>query len=465
MSFALISTVSMLIVLGIMVLVHEFGHFLVAKWCGVRIEAFSIGMGKRLFGFRRGDTDYRVSLLPIGGYVKMAGEVIGDLPTGDVSNDPGDYNNHPRWQRVLIACAGPAANFILAFFLLTIVYMAHNEVPNFMSGPALVDYVQPHSAAALAGLERGDEIVSYDGVKNPDWQQVYIRTILNLNHNVAVSVARHDGANTSQIANLQLHLPNIGNPDDFSLQDLGLAAREQNDPLQASTVESGSYPGYKAGLREGDKVLALDGIAFRSMASVILYLQEQAGKPLAMTVLRGGQTLTLHLRPALMPSQSGEPAYQIGFSADEPPFHVEHLGLLAAMQQSVHENIKGSTLIVEVIHRMVTLRMSVRTLSGPVGIAQATGHIVSMPGWSPIFGEMATISLNLGIFNLLPIPILDGGVILLLLIESLMRKDLNHQVKERIYQSAFVFLILIFAFVMLNDLSKIPLLARLHPYD
>ncbi len=188
MSFAFISTVSMLIVLGIMVLVHEFGHFLVAKWCGVRVEAFSIGMGKRLFGFRRGDTDYRISLLPIGGYVKMSGEVIGDLPTGDVSNDPGDYNNHPRWQRVLIACAGPAANFILAFFLLTIVYMAHNEVPNFMSGPALVDYVQPHTPAALAGIQRGDQIVSYDGVKNPDWQQVYIHTLLNLNHDVALSV-------------------------------------------------------------------------------------------------------------------------------------------------------------------------------------------------------------------------------------------------------------------------------------
>ncbi len=270
------------------------------------------------------------------------------------------------------------------------------------------------------------------------------------------------GTNNGQIENLQMHLPNISDPDNFSLQDLGLAAREQNTPLRASTVESTSYPGYQAGLREGDQIAAVDGIPFRSMSSIILYLQQQAGKPLTLTVLRNGQTLALHLRPELKPSQSGTPAYQIGFSADPAPYHVEHLGPLAAMQQSVHENIKDSTLIVEVIHRMVTLRMSVRTLSGPVGIAQATGHIVSMPGWSPIFGEMATISLNLGIFNLLPIPILDGGVILLLLIESLMRKDLNHQIKERIYQSAFIFLILIFAFVMLNDLSKIPLLARLH---
>ena len=462
MSFALLSTVSMLIVLGIMVLVHEFGHFLVAKWCGVRVEAFSIGMGKRLFGFRRGDTDYRISLLPIGGYVKMSGEVIGDLPTGDENNDPGDYNNHPRWQRVLIACAGPAANFILAFFLLTIVYMAHNEVSNFMTGPAVVDYVQPHTTAALAGMERGDKIVSFDGVKDPDWSQVYIHTILNLNHNVSVSVVRHDGANVGQIQNLQMLLPNISSPDDFTLQDLGLAVQEQNDPLRVSTVESPNYPGYKAGLREGDQIAAVDGIPFRSISSIILYLQEQAGKPLTVTVLRNGQMQTLHMEPVLKPSQNGQPAYQIGFGTDAAPYHVEHLGLWPAMQQSVHENIKGSTLIVEVLHRMVTLRMSVRTLSGPVGIAQATGKIVSMPGWSPLFGEMATISLNLGIFNLLPIPILDGGVILLLLIESLMRKDMNHQIKERIYQSAFVFLILIFAFVMLNDLSKIPLLARLH---
>lgn len=457
MSFALVSIVSMLIVLGIMVLVHEFGHFAVAKLCGVRVETFSIGFGKRLFGLRRGDTDYRVSLLPLGGYVKMAGEVVGDLPTGETSSDPGDYSNHPRWQRVLIACAGPAANFVLAFLLLTVVYMAHNEVPNFMNGPAIVDYVQPNSPAAKAGLERNDQIIRYDGVQNPDWQQVFLHTILNLNHTVSLRVDRQ-----GQVEALRMHLPNSDNPDGFSLQDLGIAAQEQQAPLRVTTVES-TYPGYKAGLRAGDQIAAVDGIAFHSLTSVILYLQQQAGKPIALTVLRKGQSLTLNVQPALHKNASGQSMYLIGFSADPPPFHVERLPLFAAMRQSAHENIKGSTLIVEVLRRMATLRMSVRSLSGPVGIAQETGRIVSMPGWTPLFGEMATISLNLGIFNLLPIPILDGGVILLLLVESLLRHDLNQQFKERVYQTAFVFLMLVFAFVLFNDLTKIPIFARFHP--
>jgi regulator of sigma E protease len=455
MSFALLSVVSMIVVLGVMVLVHEFGHFIVAKACGVRVEVFSVGFGKRLFGFRRGDTDYRISLLPLGGYVKMSGE----LPSEEATNDPAEFANHPRWQRILIASAGPAANFVLAFLLLTFVYMAHNEVPDFMSGPATIDYVQPGSPAASAGLERNDQIVRYDGIFHPDWQQVFIHTILDLGHTVRLSVERQ-----GQVVDLQMHLPNASNPDDFSLQDLGIAAQEQHRPIQIASVEP-SMPGHKAGLRSGDQIDAVDGVPFRSLSSVILYLQQQAGRPVTLTILRQGQTLTVPVQPDKVTGPTGQPVYQIGFSVALPPFHVEHLPLFAAMQQSVHENIKGSTLILEVLRRMATLRMSMRSLSGPVGIARETGHIVSMPGWSPLFGEMATISLNLGIFNLLPIPILDGGAILILLVEGLLRRDLNQVFKERIYQTAFVFLVLIFAFVLVNDLTKIPLIAHFHPYN
>ncbi len=457
MSFALVSLVSMLIVLGIMVLVHEFGHFIVAKWCGVRVETFSIGFGKRLFGIRRGDTDYRVSLLPLGGYVKMTGEIVGDVPTGEASNDPGNYGNHPRWQRVLIACAGPAANFVLAFLLLVTVFMAHNEVPNFMNGPAVVDYAQPGSPAAVAGLERNDTIITFDGVQKPDWQQVYLHCILNLNHAVKMQVLR-----AGQTVALQMQLPNVTNPDDFALQDLGISAREQSAPIQVASAEAND-PGYRAGLRVGDEIAAVNGIDFHSIYSINLYLQHEAGAPLTLTVLRHGKTLLLPLTPTLQMGASGKPQYLIGFSADPPPFHVERLSLPQAAAKSLHENIKDSTLIVEVLRRMATLRMSVRSLSGPVGIAQETGRIVSMPGWTPLFSEMATISLNLGIFNLLPIPILDGGVILFLLVESLLRRDLNQQFKERIYQTAFVFLILVFALVLVNDLSKISIFTRLRP--
>src|ERR1700753_3386717 len=143
------------IVLGIMVLVHELGHFAVAKWCGVRVETFSIGFGPRLFGVRYGDTDYRLSLLPLGGYVKMSGEVPGEA----ASADPAELNNHPRWQRTLIALAGPVANFILSFGLMTGAYMLHNEVNAYIEGPAVTDYIPPDTPVAKTGIQSGDTIV------------------------------------------------------------------------------------------------------------------------------------------------------------------------------------------------------------------------------------------------------------------------------------------------------------------
>src|SRR5882757_2485328 len=179
------------IVLGIMVLVHEFGHFAVAKLCGIRVETFSIGFGKRLFGFRRGDTDYRLSLLPLGGYVKMAGDTPGEAPTGD----PGEFNAHPRWQRVLVALAGPVANFILAFVLMTGVSMFHNEVQEYLNGPAQTDYVPVNTLVAHTGIHSGDTIVQYSTIENPTWDQILIRSLLNLNQTVPFSFV-HDGQRT-----------------------------------------------------------------------------------------------------------------------------------------------------------------------------------------------------------------------------------------------------------------------------
>src|ERR1700760_458440 len=163
------TVIELLIVLGIMVLVHEFGHFAVAKLCGIRVEVFSIGFGKRLFGFRRGDTEYQISAIPLGGYVKMAGESFGSGQPDDSPsvppNDPGNFNSHPRWQRILVAVAGPIANFLLALGLMTGVSMLHNEVDEFLSGPAVTDYIATGTPAAKAGILPGDLIVHYDTIE------------------------------------------------------------------------------------------------------------------------------------------------------------------------------------------------------------------------------------------------------------------------------------------------------------
>jgi regulator of sigma E protease len=453
MSFFLTSTVSMLVVLGIMVLVHEFGHFAVAKLCGVRVEVFSIGFGKRLFGFRRGDTDYRLSLLPLGGYVKMSGETPGEASTGD----PAEFNAHPRWQRVLIGLAGPVSNFLLALLLMTGFYMMHNEVEAFRSQAANIDFVSDHSAASNSGLKSGDLITRFDNVKHPTWEQVSIRSAMNVGQTIPVDVQR-DG----QTVSTQLVVPNPAGSDDFDFDTIGFVPRMQEDPIRIRQIEAG-MPAAKAGLQAGDQILSVDGMKLHSVDAMLAFLQQGNGRPIQLTALRDGKTLQITLQPIMADAGNGRKLYRIGFAPNLPPFKIQQLPLPDALKQSVHFNLRYSGLILEVLHRMVTRRFAVQDLSGPIGIAKQTGLAVEQPGWQPIIGLMSIISLNLGIFNLLPIPILDGGVIVLLLIEGIMRRDLNQEFKERIYQAAFVVLLIFAAFVMFNDISKLQVFSKLKP--
>jgi len=440
------------IVLGIMVLVHEFGHFAVAKLCGIRVETFSIGFGKRLIGFRRGDTDYRLSLLPLGGYVKMSGDNPGEAPT-----DPGDFNAHPRWQRMLVALAGPFANFILALALMTGVSMLHNEVQEYISGPALTDYIPANTPAARTGIRSGDLIVHYDTIENPTWDQVAIRSVLNLNHDIAFSYM-HDGRRVDT----KLFVEAKGGPDNFSLDRVGLVPKMQNVPVKVDALEP-NMPAARAGLKPGDAIVTIDGIHLHSVPALLAYLQDQAGKPASLVVARNGQTVPIEITPELAEVGDGTKDYRLGFHPVQPPVKVQHLPFGKAVAASWEYNKKGSMLIVEVLKRMFTRQVSVRSLSGPIGIGQQIHEAAAMPGWMPLIGLMAYISLNLGIFNLLPIPILDGGMILFLVVEAIMRRDLNQQLKERVYQVAFVCILVFAAMVIFNDITKLDLFSKVKP--
>jgi regulator of sigma E protease len=441
------------IVLGIMVLVHEFGHFAVAKLCGIRVETFSIGFGKRLFGFRRGDTDYRISILPLGGYVKMAGDNPGEAPTGD----PGEFNAHPRWQRILVALAGPFANFALALGLMTGVYMLHNEVQEYIGGPAQTDYIAANTPASKTGIQAGDLIVHYDNVENPTWDQVAIRSLLNINQPVAFSYL-HNG----QRVDTKIVVEAKGGADNFSLDRLGLIPKMQPTPVQVDSLEA-NMPAIRAGLQPKDQIFSIDGLQLHSVPALLAHLQDQAGKPASLEILRDGQTLPMQITPELADRGDGIKDYRLGFKYVQPPVKVERLPLGKAMVASWDYNKKGSLLIVEVLRRMFTRQVSVRSLSGPIGIGTQIHQAVQMPGWMPIIGLMSYISLNLGIFNLLPIPILDGGMILFLLIESVLRRDLNQQLKERVYQVAFVCILIFAVMVIFNDLTKLNLFPKLKP--
>jgi regulator of sigma E protease len=435
------------VVLGFMVLVHELGHFVVAKLCGVRVERFSIGMPPRLIGFKYGETDYCISALPLGGYVKMAGE----YGVENVAAAPGDLNARPRWQRIMIALAGPCANFLLSFVLLTLVAHYHHEVDQYLNGPAVVDYVPQNSAAARDGLAAGDTIVSFAGVDHPTWDRILEEANFNLNRPVSF-IYVHDGQQVTR--SLTIH----SDDDEFSVDSmdaLGLIPRQQSGPIVVESV-SGGTPAAHAGLKAGDQIEAIDGLALHSVQPLRAYLNDRNGAPALLTLLRNGQTLQISLTPERVDTDPRNPQFQIGFLPKPAPVDVQRLPMGEAIAQSLKDNRKDSLLILRVLQGLFTRHVSVKQMSGPVGIAQDISLAWSMGAW-PLLQLISVISLNLGIFNLLPIPILDGGMILFLLVESVIRRDVNFEVKERVYQVAFVCIILFAVFVLFNDITKLHL--------
>jgi regulator of sigma E protease len=443
----LIAVASMAVVLGIMILVHELGHFAAAKFFGVRVDVFSIGFGKRLIGFRRGETDYRISALPLGGYVKMAGE----NPLEARSGAPDEFMSHPRWQRFVIAIAGPAMNILLAVGLLTGVYMVHYEHPVYFDQPAVIGWVLDNSPAAKADIQAGDRIVRIDGVQNPTWEDVLLKVAIDSNQPLNVAVQRGN-----QILEKQVKPEHAGNdPDQY--RTIGWV---QDEPITVTQLEP-SMPAAKAGIQLGDQIVGINGIPVRSLFSVIHYLQQSGNKPVEITAVRNGQELHFTATP-VMTDENGQKRYRLGFQSE--PVHVDKLPLAQALNRSIADNKKYSLLIVELVHKMLRRETSIKQMEGPIGIARASGQAARQPGWTPLLSLMAGISLNLGIFNLLPIPILDGGMILMLIIEGIIRRDISMRIKERIYQTAFVFLVLFAVVVIYNDIMKaLPGLAQRLP--
>src|ERR1700678_1033004 len=260
-------------VLGFMILIHEFGHFAVAKLLGVRVEQFAIGFGKRLVGFRKGDTDYLINILPLGGYVKMSGEnPMDDRALIDGKPDPAEFMSHSRWHRFLIAIAGPSMNILLAIFLLTAVYMVHYEYAVFLDKPAVIEGVKHDSPADRAGLQPGDQIVQVDGIDNPTWEQLQPRVWLSPNQPLAISIQRGDQVFQKTIV-----------PQAVTSNEVGSAGWFPEDPVIIGQLDP-TKPAAKAGLKEDDRIVALDGKPLVSIEAMIESLQQTKDKPVDLTV-------------------------------------------------------------------------------------------------------------------------------------------------------------------------------------
>ncbi|HXN28766.1 MAG TPA: RIP metalloprotease RseP [Candidatus Acidoferrales bacterium] len=431
----LVDLVTVTIVLGIMIFVHEWGHFMAAKLCGVRVDVFSLGFGPRLFGMKRGDTDYRISALPFGGYVRMAG----DNPLEERTGAGYEFLSRPRWQRVIIAIAGPAMNFVLALVILWGIFWRLG-IPSPVFEHQAADIVAVPQSIATTGVQPGDRIIAVNGVPTPTWKKVYSEyEKAKPGTPITIAVSR-SGANQIITATTLEHL---ASPDTlFGYPPLAAVIAE---------VDAGT-PADRAGLKPGDTIIAMNGKPVITWQQLVEGVHQSGGHSIQFGVRRDGQQLELDITPMQGTDLEGQPVWQVGVlpNTDED---YERQSFLEAGKDAASSTVSGMRQIGQVLVGLFSGKVSIRQLAGPVGIARISGEAAKR-GLPTLLEFMAVISLNLGLLNLLPIPILDGGHILMLAIEGILRRDLSIAVKERFVQVGLVFLLGIFAFVMYSDILK-----------
>ena len=440
------------VVLGVMIFVHELGHFTAAKWFGVRVLTFSLGFGKRLFGFKIGDTDYRVSLLPLGGYVKMAGEEPSDSVISGSENpqssgaasatpddDPGKFLSKPRWQRFVVIAMGPAMNIAMALAVLTCLYRYHFQKPAYEEQPARVGALEPGSPAAEAGLMPGDLILRLDRIRNPKWEDLVPKVLTSAGQTIPIDVLR-DGHQ------IELKIT----PKATKQDQVGYIGVDPYQPAVIAEVEPG-LPAGRAGLRPGDQIVAVNGLKAYSYPSVQQEIQAANGKEVDVTVERQGKEFHVRLKPVYTEVPGGK-IWRMGVRFPND-YVAREIPWSQAFASAVDFNLRNSLLTFDVLGKILTRHMSPRSLSGPIGIAQISGAAFRA-GFPELLMIVSFISLQLGIFNLVPIPILDGGAILLLLIETVIRRDLSIAFKERFLQVGMAFLLILAVFLVYNDIVK-----------
>ncbi len=431
-----------LVLIGIMIMIHELGHYWAARYFDVRVEAFSFGFGPKLYGFQWGETEFKICAILFGGYVKMAGEQIGESikPSGaEEAANPRSFLAKPRWQRMIIAFAGPFMNIMLAVALLTGLYMVkYPKLPESANGT--VGLVMANSAAAKAGIREGDRVVAFDGARNPQWEDILMKEIQSAGVPMNVTVERAGQEVSFTVTPEMDQKAGVGS--------LGWAEQAE---IQIGGVEEG-MDAERKGLQRGDILLFANGQPIRSSYRLREIVRASQGKPVEVIYSRNGQQITSSIQPSERETD-GQKVFMIGVRL-EPRVQYVALSFGDALVESASQNFKGATMIFSFIERMIQGRMSPKSLEGPIRIAQLSGD-AAREGADAFFALMAMVSLNLAVFNLLPIPILDGGVMLMLFIEMIWRRDLSMQVKETVMKFGFVFLMCVVVFVLYNDISKV----------
>ena len=429
-------------VLGVLIFVHELGHFLMARRIGVRVLTFSLGFGPKLLGFRRGDTEYRISAVPLGGYVKMAGENPDDARTG--ASD--EFLSKSKWQRFQVLVMGPVMNLALAVVVMAVVLYQGAPAPAFEQQAVVVGSAAEGSTGQAAGIQPGDRIVSVDGRPVATWEEYYMEILPKADRQVSVTVDRG-----GQSLEFKAVPKAVGK---YSLGDLGLL------PPMHPEVRSvqNATPAAEAGLRAGDVVVAGGGERDVRYSRLIELIRASEGKPLSLEIKRDGAIQQV----VVTPRKIGE-LVMIGAQLTEYELRTIEPGPYEALKMSVAQNWTWSKLIVQTLGGLFTRDTSVKQLMGPVAIADLSGTAAEQ-GWLQLFSLMAMISLNLGLLNLMPIPVLDGGHIAILAMEGVSRRDFSMKVKEKMLLAGFVLLLMLMVTVIYNDLMRIQWIEKLVPW-
>jgi regulator of sigma E protease len=436
------SIIAFLFVLGVLIFVHELGHFLMARRIGVRVLTFSLGFGPKLLSFRRGDTEYCISAVPLGGYVKMAGENPEDTRTGA----PDEFLSKGKWQRFQVLVMGPVMNILLAFVVMAAVLYRGAQVPLYEQQPVVIGAFAPNSAAERAGLKLGDRLVSIDDKVIDTWEDFSMGIIAKAKREVSIGYVRNN-----QLAHLTLVPDAQGR---FEIGDIGI------QPVvhpQVVAISKGQ-PADEGGLLPGDVVMAAAGEPNVMYDRLLAAIKSHKDQPLPLTVRRDGRVLELTLRPRDIGGK-----VMIGAQINVVETHTVEPGPVEAMKLSVAKNWEWTKLIVETLKGLFTRETSVKQLMGPVAIADLSGS-AAQAGLIPLFTLMAMISLNLGLLNLMPIPVLDGGHIFILALEGLARRDFSMRVKEKMLLAGFVLLLMLMVTVIYNDLMRIQWIEKLMPW-
>jgi regulator of sigma E protease len=438
----LTTILSFIFVLGVLIFVHELGHFLMARRIGVRVLTFSLGFGPKLLKIKRGDTEYCVSAIPLGGYVKMAGENPDDARTGA----PDEFLSKTKWQRFQVLVMGPVMNIALALVVMAGVLYQGAHVPLFESQPVIVGSVLPDSAGAEAGIQAGDHILSIAGEEIENWKEYPLVVGTRAGRTVPVVLIR-DG----KTVETKLTPKSRGK---FEIGDAGILPVMEP---QIAALTNGE-PAIEGGLQVGDIVLAAGGERGVTYERIVEIIRAHDNRPLPFEIRRNGQVMTI----TVTPRKNGEHA-RIGaqFTAFERTLRSP--GLFEAFQLSAKQNWEWTSLIIKTLGGLFVGETPVKQLMGPIGIAEMSGNAAS-ESWIQLFSLMAMISLNLGLLNLMPVPVLDGGHIAILALEGLSRRDLSMKVKEKMLLAGFVLLVMLMVTVIYNDLARVEWIGKLMPW-